>query len=415
MEKNMQELSLNIDTTKKVLSYIKESWVKSIRPANETVPFPYTSPSVTGFFTGFFYWDNYFINKGLMLDGLDYQVENTLDNFKYYVEKIGYVPNGSTMLTRSQPPFFTKCVYEYYLHTNDKKVLEKYLPALLKEYEFWMTKRILSCGLNSYFCTATKEELKAVYIGLSKRVEEVRESEEEQISVAEDILAIAESGLDFNMRFITTQSKIDSKKFIHLDLNCILYDVEITLSKMLSILGDKEKSQEFLDYADKRKKLINEYLFDKEKGIYLDYNFVDNTFSSIISAVSLYPYTFGISCDKVGAKKVLDHLELPFGITPCASRGENALYFQWDYPCVWPYTTWFSYTALNNVGLKKDAERIAKKYMFNVNYNFEKTGAVWEKYDGRNGGIAVTNEYKTPEMLGWSAGVYRTFCEDFKL
>jgi neutral trehalase len=70
---------------------------------------------------------------------------------------------------------------------------------------------------------------------------------------------------------------------------------------------------------------------------------------------------------------------------------------------------------LKNVGLQEDAQRIAKKYMLDVNINFEKTGVIWEKYDGRDGAVAVTNEYETPEMLGWSAGVYRFFVEDMKL
>ena len=47
--------------------------------------------------------------------------------------------------------------------------------------------------------------------------------------------------------------------------------------------------------------------------------------------------------------------------------------------------------------------------------NFEKTSVIWEKYDGRDGAVAVTNEYETPEMLGWSAGGYRFFVEDMKL
>lgn len=156
-------------------------------------------------------------------------------------------------------------------------------------------------------------------------------------------------------------------------------------------------------------------MFDKENSIYLDYNFKDGTFSKITSAISFYPYTFGISNDKEGAKKILQHLELPFGISPTASRGEDAFYYQWDYPCVWPYTTWFSYMALKNVGLVEDGERIAKKYMLNVNVNFEKAGVIWEKYDGKTGGVGVSNEYETPEMLGWSAGVYRFFVEDMKI
>ena len=303
----------------------------------------------------------------------------------------------------------------HYLFKKDENILREYLPAILKEYEFWMSERVLPCGLNSYGHSATKFQLQTMYDVLAERVAEIRQTEEEQIEVAKDILAVAESGLDFNVRFMTNNSKIDAHKFIHLDLNCFLYDVEKTISKICDVLNLGEKSEEFLSLANKRKNLIDTYLFDRSKGIYLDYNFVEGTFSKIISAVSLYPYTFEISKDKVGAEKVLKELELPFGISPAASRGENAFYYQWDYPCVWPYTTWFSYMGLKNVGLIDDAERIAQKYMSNVNVNFEKTGVIWEKYDGRNGGVGVSNEYETPEMLGWSAGVYRFFARAMNL
>ena len=350
-----------------------------------------------------------------MLDGFADQVKNNLDNFKYYVECFGYMPNASMLITRSQPPVFAKCVYEYYLFKGDKAILEEYLPALVKDYHFWMTQRILPCGLNAYGCTATKYQLKGIYDSLSDRVCEKRDAEEEQIELAKDILAVAESGLDFNMRFITEESKLDASKFIHLDLNCMLYDVENTIAEMYRILGQDENAKVFVEYANKRKELMDKYLFDESQGIYLDYNFVDGTFSKILSAVSFYPYVYGISNDGKGAKKILERLELPFGISPCEYRGEDALYFQWDYPCVWPYTTWFTYMGLKNVGLQEDAERIAKKYMLDVNINFEKTGVIWEKYDGLDGTVAVTNEYETPEMLGWSAGVYRFFVEDMKL
>lgn len=142
-----------------------------------------------------------------MLDGLDYQVKNNLDNFKYYIDILGYVPNANDMITRSQPPLFTRCVYEYYLCKKDENVLKEYLPAILKEYEFWMTKRILPCGLNSYGHSATVHQLKSTYNCLAERVDEIRQNAEEQLEVAKDILAVAESGLDFNVRFMTEKAK----------------------------------------------------------------------------------------------------------------------------------------------------------------------------------------------------------------
>ena len=139
-------------------------------------------------------------------------------------------------------------------------------------------------------------------------------------------MAIAESGLDFNMRFKTPKSKIAAHEFSHLDLDCILYDAEIKTAEMLNILGCGEEAKEFAERAAKRKELINKYYLT-EDGIYLDYNFVTGKHSVILSAVSLYPYTFGVSDDKEGAKKVLSRLELPYGLSACEKR-EGKVFYQ---------------------------------------------------------------------------------------
>jgi hypothetical protein len=39
---------------------------------------------------------------------------------------------------------------------------------------------------------------------------------------------------------------------------------------------------------------------------------------------------------------------------------------------------------------------------------------LWEKYDAVRGGMGVSTEYGTPEMMGWTAGVYVYFCEELK-
>ncbi len=392
-----------------VLKYIKDNWMNSVRPANERVPYPFTSPSISGMYKDFFYWDTYFINQGLLLDGFDEQVKNNLDNFVHSIETLGYIPNATDLNDRTQPPLFSRCVYEYYEYKKDINIIKHYLPYILKEYNFFMTKRLLPCGLNSFMAVdCTDEDIMVHYRGLSPRVLEFSDDPDTQRVIGKDIIAIAESGLDFNMRFRTKESKISAHAFIHLDLNCFLYDVELKIAKMFEILGDEDNKNKFISYAKKRKDLVNKYLFCKEKGIYLDYNFEDDTFSEIASVVSFYPYCFGLSDDKEGALKLIKLLELPYGISPCAYRGDD-VYFQFDYPMVWPYTSWFTFNALRNIGLKTDADRIATKYMSCVENNFVKTNRIWEKYDGRDGSIGVSFEYETPEMLGWSAGVYRFF------
>lgn len=125
------------------------------------------------------------------------------------------------------------------------------------------------------------------------------------------------------------------------------------------------------------------------------------------------PYAFGISDDKDSALKVLKRLELPYGVSTAEYRGDD-VYFQWDYPIVWPCMAYITYIALMNVGCAEDARRIAKKYIDVVERNFDKTGKTWEKYDALSGEIAVTSEYPTQEMLGWTAAIYRYFFEQLK-
>lgn len=56
-------------------------------------------------------------------------------------------------------------------------------------------------------------------------------------------------------------------------------------------------------------------------------------------------------------------------------------------------------------------KRIAEKYMHTVERCLEQSGALWEKYDAKQGTVSVTSGYHTPEMMGWTAGVYRFLAE----
>ena len=51
------------------------------------------------------------------------------------------------------------------------------------------------------------------------------------------------------------------------------------------------------------------------------------------------------------------------------------------------------------------------KYIDVVRKMFDETGRLWEKYDALTGEIAVTSEYVTMPMMGWTAAVYRYFVE----
>jgi alpha,alpha-trehalase len=59
-----------------------------------------------------YYWDTFWIVKGLIATGMLDTAENTVRNFFLLINKYGFVPNGfrKYYLNRSQPPFLTLMV-----------------------------------------------------------------------------------------------------------------------------------------------------------------------------------------------------------------------------------------------------------------------------------------------------------------
>lgn len=75
---------------------------------------------------------------------------------------------------------------------------------------------------------------------------------------------------------------------------------------------------------------------------------------------------------------------------------------------------YWAYVANKTVGLTERAKEIRDKYLDTVNGVFERTGKIFEKYDATTGDMTVFNEYGLPEMLGWTAGVFQAFYQDYR-
>ncbi|MBQ5667070.1 MAG: hypothetical protein IIV40_02735, partial [Oscillospiraceae bacterium] len=63
------------------------------------------------------------------------------------------MPNGSRTcyLSRSQPPFLSQMVRDFYDKKPDTRWLANCYAALEKEYSFWQTQRNTPSGLNRYY------------------------------------------------------------------------------------------------------------------------------------------------------------------------------------------------------------------------------------------------------------------------
>lgn len=385
-------------------TYIIENWKNTVRERKEDgnqkmgLPYPYTVPCIKEQFDDMYYWDTYFTNKGLICSENVTLAKNNVDNIAHLINRWGYMPNGShfDFLGRSQPPFFGAMVKDVYDKIKDKNWLKNVYSAIEKEYKFWTEKRSTPSGLNRYYGDYTEKECANFYIGVKNRIK----TEERDPSLAGlDYFAEAESGWDFTARFNGRCTD-----FNPVDLNCILYMTENSAAFICLELG-LSSAKIWQDRAEKRKKLVNSLCFNKEKGVYLDYNYKTKTHSEIISCASFFPYFCGVAEKENigGLKKTLSALEMQYALTAAEKTQNN---YQWGYPNAWAPLHYVCVYALDKYGLKEDAERIAKKYVSLVDKNYEKTGGLWEKYNAETGGIDAVSEYGTPQMMGWTAGTY---------
>lgn len=376
---------------------------------NFALPRPYSVPCVKGGFQNMFYWDTYFTNAGLLLDGDIWQARNNIEDIAAMVERFGYMPNATatSMLNRSQPPLLAAMVADYYEATGDKALLRKVLPALEKEYAWWMKNRLAPNGLNRYGHSATDAELVAFFNAVAPRVgidPSKAANDAERIAKGAHLMAEAESGWDFNPRFAG-----ECMNYNPVDLNAILYGYEKNLGTFYRALG-KGGAKKWDKLADSRRKLMQKLMVDPATKLYYDYNFATSSRSPIYSAAALTPFWQG-AADKAEAEALVANLatlEGKGGIMTCAPGNRTATY-QWDAPNGWAPVQFYAIKALDRYGYPAEAARIARKYVDAQTAIYNSSKQLWEKYNAAEGSSKVNNEYPMPgEFMGWTAGAYQT-------
>lgn len=394
--------------------YISSSWERTVRycPSDSGsllgLPCRYTVPSPDGMFQEMYYWDTYFTNEGLILDGKVELAKGNTTNLLSLVERFGFVPNGSRTwyLSRSQPPFLSLMVNSVYEATGDKEWLARAYRTLRKEYGFWQSERSTPCGLNRYAGTGADMKLVSEFVvtggkRLGRDFNALGLSDAEHEKMGRDFTAEAESGWDFNPRFERVCGD-----FCPVDLNALMYAFEMNMDKFSKILGTGEEL-EWAGAAKTRRALMDSLLFDSEAGTYLDYNYVSGKRSDVVSAAAFVPLFCKAASQEQASKvrETLDVLEFEYGLSVCA-KGDYGYDYQWSYPNSWPPSTFMAVFGLDRYGYGGDARRLAGKYLALVEKSFRRTGKLWEKYDVVNGVKSEGEEYETPEMLGWSAGTF---------
>lgn len=398
--------------------YIKTNLPLTLRECREdsypffALPKPYNVPCASGMFQEMYYWDTYFTNRGLILDGDVEQAKNNTENLMAMALRFGFVLNGNRaeFLNNSQPPFLSQAVREVYEVTKDKEWLKDALPAIEKEYAFYTTSRGTDIGLSRYDAVtpiSDSQKKRAVEI-LVDRLGYTPDVPYDEL--ARGLYAVGESGWDINPRM--TYHAYD---YAAPELNSLIYSIESNMEFFLDELGDAESAEVWHTRKERRAALCRKYL-KGEDGIFYDYDLVKGERTSLLSAASYYPLYFGMATDEEAGAAVerLPELETEWGIVTVERCDHIKGTFQWGYPNGWPPMQQIVVGGLLRYGYETDAKRIAKKFLSLMEKAFAETGHLWEKYDVVKGSAEALAEYETPAMLGWTYGTYRVFSELLK-
>ncbi|KAF2879000.1 hypothetical protein ILUMI_27182 [Ignelater luminosus] len=447
--KSDPEFLKQIDNTT-VQKYAKELvnlWPKLARKVRDEVsnnsdqysiiPVPHGFIVPGGRFREYYYWDSYWVIKGLLISEMSETARGMIDNFISLVQRYGFVPNGGRIyyLNRSQPPLLMAMAYSYYQHTNDDEWIKQNIEYLDRELQFWLKNRTINIQMNdnnftvAHYCAESSGPRPESYIE-DYTVASQFEDLDKQEQLYMDIKSGAEAGWDFSSRWFIDEtgknrgnlSNINTRRIIPVDLNAILCGAFKQIADMYLAINDLEKNAFWLNKNLEWRKMIESVLWDEEDGIWYDLDSELLKPRRYFYASSVAPLWMHCYNEKAGFKlgkrvaKFLESKDLLNYIggipTSLEQTGE-----QWDFPNAWPPLQDIVIEGLATSG-NPDAEEMAKTFAKRwVNGNilgYLHSGEMFEKYNVLNSGQRGSGgEYIVQTGFGWSNGVVLKFIHDY--
>lgn len=421
---NFDQLTLGVDFSdqSEIDVHIKKLWKVLRREADSLqvgtlLPLKHSYQVPGGRFTEIYYWDSYFTMLGLMADGEKETVQDMVQNFADLIDAYGFIPNGNRLYYtgRSQPPFFSYMVE--LLARIKPDAVSFYAEQLEKEYIFWMKGQenctadhpvSMHCVrmpdgtiLNRYYDAydTPRDEMYRNDVETGKAFLALHpEADEHQLF--RDLRSGAESGWDFSSRWFTDAldlSSIHTTDIVPVDLNCLLYHLELMLST---------QKEEYKERAEKRRQAVLKYCWNPENQWFMDYDWKARKQTPVMSIAGVLPLFVHMAAPEQGAAALgtLEQTFLKAGgvVTTLNQTGE-----QWDAPNGWAPHQWISYQAMKNYGRDDLAQELKSRWMRMVENVYLSTGKMLEKYDVIKASNTGGGEYANQDGFGWTNGVYR--------
>jgi len=406
----------HIDTLWQVL-YRKH---QSVSQYSSLLPVPNDFVVPGGRFRETYYWDSYFTMLGLQESHKTKIIQDMIGNFAYLLDTYGFIPNGirTYYLTRSQPPFFSMMI-DILAKDEGAQVYTKYQKELLKEYAFWIKgAEKLAPGqafrnsvrlqdgeiLNRYWDESDQPREESY----KKDVTAAKDTKQKPGDFYRNIRAAAESGWDFSTRWMDTTGKLETiqtTNIIPIDLNCLLYHLELDVAKSYSVQGNEAKYKYYYNKAQQRKIAIQKYCWSPKQGWFMDYNWKEKHTTTHISLAGVFPLEFKIATTKQAtslAATIKSKFFKSGGLVTTIERSGQ----QWDSPNAWAPLQYMAIDGLNKYGDFTLARSIAENWVRTNIGVFNATGKLMEKYNVIDTDVkAGGGEYPLQDGFGWTNGV----------
>jgi alpha,alpha-trehalase len=373
-----------------------------------------------GRFRETYYWDTYFTMLGLHESHKTRIMENMIGNFAYMIDKYGFIPTGARTyyLSRSQAPFFSMML-DLLAKDDGNKIIIKYQPELLKEYAFWMKgienlkqgqawRNVVAMPggeiLNRNWDDSDEPREEA----FKNDLDSAKKSKQRPQDFFRNVRAAGESGWDFGSRWFDSTGNFGSIQttfIIPVDLNCLLYHLELSIASSYQLQGNSAKRQLYLTKAFNRKKAILKYCWSEKDGWFMDYNWRLKHISPQQTIAGVFALDFNIP-DAPQATKMAYVLKTKFlkarGLATSFKRTGQ----QWDSPNGWAPMQFMAITGLQNYKHDDLAKEIAARWIRANLAVFNATGKLTEKYNVSDNNVnAGGGEYPQQDGYGWTNGV----------
>jgi len=395
---------------------------------------PFVVPG--GRFREFYYWDTYWVVQGLLLSDMTDTVKGMLENFIELVKTYGFIPNGGRKyyLNRSQPPFLSLMVFEYWNKTKDNDFVQKALPYLEKEYHFWMKNRTVildhrhgfqhSHWVNRYDTPMGYPRPESYWNDVETMEKTGARNESEKKALYAHIASAAESGWDFSSRWFRDSGKnaftmmsIKTRDIIPVDLNAILCKVAKSIELLYTAVhGATRKSVYYSQHHYRRMRTIEAVFWNERHKQWLDFDIQAKEHRTNFYVSNIFPIWAGCyiiksrANDSINSVKRQGVLGFPGGVPTSLNKTDE----QWDFPNAWPPLQDIMESSLRMSGNNDLAFELAKKWIETNYLSWKETGHMYEKYDVNiRGKPGHGGEYGVQVGFGWTNGVVLQFLQRY--